>query len=540
MKIKVFLYYMFIYMCLYIFSLCFSYIEGDDAATVMYHLMGRKAEMQPPYSSYHSMFDIILSVLDAKNEPFIRGFSICISFIFGLLSLCLLAHIIFLKNGNNHKHSFYGLLLLPFIIPEVLFSSLLVNPTMISISGLLLSHIFLLKFLKNGKWTHLTFSVLLFGLGASFRWSCGFYLFILFGEYILYQANGFKEVLSKIFSKKMVFVFLMYTLSVVFFIYLSGYSPTDIYMTYSEGNSIMQRKETSLLSLGAVAITFLTPALIFLLIAGVYYDFKHATYKNGILFLIGLFPYLIIGLYPSYKYMITLIVPLILLSVSGMKLMNHKGGKVLVICTIFLPWIIGVNVTSSSAWGPGFELKNKVGNELSIDAGFNPDNFVKLNTVELVFKSGMAMPTLEGPRPLFGFSYCLFEEWKDFVYDLDLNRNESVNYAIDNNLSILQDVQHSYMTNKLIELGYMTKHKANRRIRSSKVRDFVKDTDTVTVSVLKSKNELFDIENIKSLKLKQSEVVIYTQYTNIISKLKTKYKENFSQKSAHWGILKIP
>lgn len=537
MKIKVFAYYFAIYVFLSVFTLCYIFIEGDDALTVMYHIMGRNSELQLPYSSYHSMFDSLLSFIDAQNEPLIRGFGIFISFLGGLISLCLIAHIVFLKNGSSHKNSFYGLLLLPFIIPEVLFSSLLINPSLISISFLLISHVYLLKFLKQKNWVHLVLSVLLFGLGTSFRWSCGFYLFILFGEFILAHSKSFKDALSKIVSVKTVLIFLSYISSVIMFVYVSGYTPIDVYNTFSEGSAYMGQQGFSLLSYGAVAITFLTPALLLLLIVGIYFNLKLKLYKNTILFLVGLLPYFVIGLYPSYKYMITIIVPLTLLIISGLKIIRCKLGKVLVFCVMFIPWLIGFQIDSNSAWGPGFELKNSIDSNRGINADFNPDKSININTINFGFKSGMALPTLEGPRPLFGFLYCLSKDWKQLFNDIDLNRNKALNYAIENNLDILQDVPHAYLTTKIIGMEYMTKHQSNRRVGVNKVREFINDRDTVTFFVLKNKLNLFETEKIKRLKLNKSEVVVYSLYTNIIAKLKTKYQEDFEQKSAHWGIL---
>src|SRR5262245_53212200 len=52
-------------------SLTFVYVTGGDAASIAYHLLGRNATIQPPYSVYQSFMDFILGLLP-PNEAVLR------------------------------------------------------------------------------------------------------------------------------------------------------------------------------------------------------------------------------------------------------------------------------------------------------------------------------------------------------------------------------------------------------------------------------------------------------------------------------------
>ena len=144
MKLKIYLFYFCLYVLMFFFTLNFNYIEGDDAYTVLHHALGRDRILQPTYSSYHSMFDTLLNLLKFENEIWLRYFSIGISFLFGLISLILFAHLSYIKSLNIKSSAISVLILLPFIIPEILFNSLIINPSLLSITFILAAHILLL------------------------------------------------------------------------------------------------------------------------------------------------------------------------------------------------------------------------------------------------------------------------------------------------------------------------------------------------------------------------------------------------------------
>src|SRR4051812_34368102 len=81
------LFYCFLYLLLFFFTLNFNYVEGDDAATILYHLCGRNPEIQRPYAAYNSGMDFLLQYSGLSREQDLRTFAISISFFSGLLVL---------------------------------------------------------------------------------------------------------------------------------------------------------------------------------------------------------------------------------------------------------------------------------------------------------------------------------------------------------------------------------------------------------------------------------------------------------------------
>lgn len=537
MKFKVYAYFILIYTILFVCTLSFNFIEGDDATTVLYHLLDRNLEIQKPYSAYHSMFDTLLSVLPSENEWLLRHVSIGISFLFGLLTFLSLTHLIFLKSKQQSKYAVLVLIMLPFIIPETLFSSLIVNPTLLSFTFILWSHSLLIKYLRTNHILALTLAIVCFGIGVSFRWSNGFYLFVLFGDFILNDSQIKTGQFNRARFKKSLLIFPFFVLSVILSIQVSGYSIIDIYETYSTGSAYVEHMETSYTAMFATAITFLTPAFLLLLLLGFVYCLKNKSYRNLILLCFALLPYLAVGLYPSYKYMICVLVVLVLLSIQGLSLIKKTWMMIGVALIVFLPWLIGIQIDVNSAWGPGFEVKMKT-LEYSDVNNFNPDKTIAIDNVNVVVGSGMAMPTPEGARPIYGFGTVFLKDWKDFVAQNNLERSLATQYAIDNDIDILQDVRHSIITSKLVEFGYTTDQHVNRKIGENFERAFRKSGDSVVINVFKNKNRLFKKTYIDELFQLKKTIVVYSTYSNIISKLETQHHHNFEQKGVYWGVLK--
>lgn len=541
MKAKfIYLYYLFVYILVLIFSLKFNYVEGDDASTIIHHALGRREIVQPAYSMYHSMFDIFLSIFNSTNESFLRIFSISISFSFSLLVLILLTYLVEIKFKENFRKISSFFVLLPFIIPDMLFSSLLINPYLISFSLLLLAHILFINYLKNNKIKNLIFSILLFGLGVSFRWNTSFYLFLLIGEFLITDISTFRDSINLKKIKKGIVIFSFYTISIMFFIQLSGYSLIEIYQTYKSGKEFLTNMEVSYLAMVGGSLAFLTPSFIILFSLGIFNCFKKKIYKPLFLFLFALLPFSIIGIYPLYKYLITLLFPILLIQTFGFISLKKTWQKFILTLIVFVPWVIGVQVNTNSSWGPGFDIIHK--NVLSLDNNnnnFNPDKSLKFSNIKLVFGSGTAIPTPEGPRPIYGFGKALFNDWKNLSEKIELEKNEAVNYAIKNKINILQDVNHSFISTKLLEKGYITSDPFwNENLLGYRKRVFYKGKDSIETLVPLDKKQLIKMNIFDFVNSGSKEIIIYTSYTNLIVKLKNHYKGRFIICGAYYGILK--
>ncbi|WP_323788723.1 hypothetical protein [Psychroserpens sp.] len=541
MKLKfVNVYYLILFIIVGLCALNFNYIEGDDARTILYHVFGRDANFQPPYSPYHSMMDSLLSIIKTTDEATLRIFAISLTFLCSFFILIIMSKIFEFMFKTDIKGVFAFLLLLPFIIPEMLFSSLIINPTNISFAIILTSHLFLMKYKDNQRILSLCMSVLLFGLGVSFRWSNGFYLFVLFGFYILSNVSNTTSFFLIKNVKKSFVLFPFYILAVLIWIQISGYSIVDIIDVYQNGSSYLDDKEFSLLSSVVSMISFTTPAFLIVLLIGFYHCIQRKFYTPLLLLLIASLPYFFIGFVPMYKFLITLVIPLIVILIYGYKSITNRKLRIGLLAIVFLPWVFGLQIDSNTAWGPGFEVRSITNYDIN-EHNFNPDKSTSIKDVRLVFGSGMALPTFEGPRPLLGFGMALLTGWNQFLTVNNLERESSVNYAIENNCNILQDVNHSFIITKLSEFGFNTDDKSKASNNFGIHRTFYNDTSTISIDVFKNKKELFNSQLMNSYVSKSNDrkVVIYSSYTNIITKLQSKYRSQFKQQGAFWGILTL-
>jgi hypothetical protein len=519
-------------------TLNLNYVEGDDARTILYHVFGRDTSFQPPYSPYHSMFDTILSLLSTQNETTLRVFGIVFSFVSSLMVLLFMAKICNEMISGTKLQVYWFLLVLPFVIPEMLFSSLILNPTNISFALVLLSHMFLISYLKTHTLRSIVIAIIVFGLGVSFRWSSGFYIFVLFGHFIFSDASSLKALISVERLKKSVLIFPFFVLSVVLWVQISGYSIVDIYDVFVHSSKYIEAKELSLLAVTAAAISFITPAVGLLLLLGIIYCVKTKKLFPLVLLAISILPYFTLGIIPMYKYMITTVLPLIIVLAYGFISIKKKALRYVLYAAIVVPWFIGLQIKSNTAWGPGFEVRSISNNSINT-TNFNPDKSTSIKDVSVVFGSGMAMPTSEGPRPLFGFAKVILQDWNQFITIQNNERESAVNYAIENNCNILQDVNHSFITAKLCELDYVTKDRLNASNTFGVHRTFIKEKKRVSIDVFENKKALFNSELMVAYLSINHRVVIFSSYTNIMTKLKSKYKNQFNQQGAFWGILTL-
>jgi hypothetical protein len=128
--------------------------------------------------------------------------------------------------------------------------------------------------------------------------------------------------------------------------------------------------------------------------------------------------------------------------------------------------------------------------------------------------------------------------WNDFVNFHNQGRKEAVNYSKENNCRILQDVRHAFIYSKLLELNYTTNDDYIKNVSGFYEREFVKNDSSIVVNVVQDKNMLFDKNLMGDFMNKKNKVVIYSSYSNIITKLKTVYKDKFEAKGVYWGVLR--
>jgi hypothetical protein len=453
----VFYWYVSLYFVLALTALNFNYVEGDDASTILYHLMGRNVDIQAPYSPYHSGFDFILSLLPV-NETILRVFSICVSYIFGFMSLYLLRVVVLRLIPKDNKLFWF---ILPFIIPEILFHSLLYNPTNVAFSFTLLSFIQLSNYLKNSKIGSLIFASILFGIGMPFRWSIVMIIFTFLSLIII----KFSEIKSS--KKNLISIGLYLSLSAVFTIitlYVTGYTLLDFFNVFIWGKNYNDHAERSLLSLIATGAAFFTPGLFSLLVTGIYFFIKKYGLKMSLSLLLPLIPIIVLGFFPSYKFLIH-ILPLIIflaylafISIKDIKILKYS-----ILFLVFLPWLAGLQLeVNGISYGPGFCSKICIDQDQLSSNETNLDKRAGIKAIKPSLKGGLLMPTLEGPRPLYGYFSVLFlREWYTEIEKFYLERKHAISIVEKDpeKCILIQDRKTAYLQNDLYRLGYCSNSK---------------------------------------------------------------------------------
>jgi hypothetical protein len=532
----IFGFYFLLFVYLYFFTLNFNYVEGDDASTILYHLCGRNSQIQQPYASYNSGLDFLLEISNLHSEESLRSFAVLVSFVSGLIVLCLF--VVFLNvffdstEKVTAKSKFYFCLVLPFIVPDIIFHSLIVNSAYISFVFLLSSLILFVKFLKTNRNLFLYFSTMLFAIAIPFRWTMLIALPLYMGFALYYHPIQY-------YSKNTLLLFLKIGLAngigvilALFFIYITGYNLEDFYNTVVSTTGYIENSEKSALAFLATGSAFLTPSLLFLILMGcigIYkINKKRSKYGVSILSLVifCISPCFVVGFFPSYKFLITLFPMLLLVMVIGFDyLSNRKPLLIAFLILVIAPWFIGIQLDAKGTFcGPGFELNTKkTTGTHSIEE--NPDERVKIEGLNLKLDSGFYLPMLEGPRPLYGYFYVLLANgWKNQINLFTQERQKIVDILIrDKNVVYIQDRKTAYVQCDLYRSGLSTK---TDFIESKDViyRNFRNEKKSITIYVVPdncSKTEW--MENY--FKTSNKMVIYRSTYSNEILKLQ-KNKEN--------------
>jgi hypothetical protein len=525
-------FYFFIFGYLFFFTLNCNYIEGDDASTILYHLIGRNPEIQKPYAPYNSGFDFILEYSGLTTELSLRNFSFLVSFVTGFLTLVLFA--LFLETlykdseiiKSKERLIFY--LLLPFIIPDILFHSLVLNSTNISLVFILLSLIYFIKFIRNQRIGLLILSMVLFAISIPFRWTMLIVLPLYIGLFLYFYP------LQKYAKQTWRLLFMIMIANVgglllaLCLIGVTGYDFTDILKTISGTTDYMEKSEISVLAMLASGTAFLTPAFLLLILFSGFKIWKENNLKNKTMFrfsgclLLSISPFVLLGFYPLYKYSISLMPIILMLCVFGLSYaMQNKWRKIIFITALILPWIIGVQIDATGTFcGPGFELnthKTKA-DHITFSSGNNPDSRIKIEKVRLAFDSGFYMPMPEGPRPMYGYLYVLFGgDWKNQIAIFTNERREMFDYLQKyKNAAYFQDRMSAYFSCDLYRNGFTTK--TNFIIKDGcQQRVFKKEQHTIVLKVVPENNKVKWISAY--FKDSQVPVVYRSSYSTDILKL---------------------
>ena len=529
MKKNIFIFIVFYFIAIglivYFTALTFHYIEGDDASTILYHLMGRNKAIQLPYAAYHSMFDYILCFLP-RNESILLSFSMLLSYIFSFILIILLAYYTYkyinIKNANNdeniNKYILYFLLIIPFLIPEFIFFGLLYNPTVIGMSLLIGSY---LLFLNNKSWKNRLLCILLFGIGISFRWNLA-----MFG--VTFIVELIWEIVQKDNTKNNIINNVLFVLGLILspflFIYISGYSPKDFFEILLWGKSYVDKIDFSLFSFLGCGASMFTPLFIILFILGIIRQIVTKDFKILILLVCNEIPLLLFktGLLP--KMLITLFPFILIICCTGFIYLVKNRNYIInsiVVFLLFVPWFVGVNINvDNTLWGPGFEKKTTLAkHNYESNNSRNPNKRLKNMKVKMKINGGFAIPTPEGARPFWGYFYVIFGgQWKQMFVNFYEEMDNSINFSKRTNSYLILDTRFSYIQCILFKKGYKCNTKfITDSSQNIYYRKFISGTDSVIIITPLNKN--IDINWLSSLKNVKDSTSVYVSNTNAIINL---------------------
>ncbi|WP_310557722.1 hypothetical protein [Flavobacterium sp.] len=530
----IFGFYFLLFLYFYFFTLNFNYVEGDDASTILYHLCGRNSQIQQPYATYNSGLDFLIEISSLHSEASMRTFAVLLSFVSGFIILLLLAVFldIFFDDVEkvDAKNKFYFYFLLPFIVPDLIFHSLIINSAYISFVFLLSSLIIFIKFLKTNRNLFLYLSTLLFGLSIPFRWTMLIALPLYMGFALYYNPIEY-------YSKKVWLLFLKICVANVVgvmlafgFIYITGYNLEDIYNTIIFSVGYIESNEKSTLALLATASAFLTPSLIFLVLFGFITIYKKSKSRPKYclsmlgLIVLSILPCFVVGFFPSYKFLITLFPMLLILMCIGFdSILNKKLPLIGFLLLVIFPWFVGIQLDVKGTFcGPGFELNTKKEESSLLP---NPNQSIKIDRVNLKLDSGFYLPMLEGPRPLYGYFYVLFGNgWKNQITLFTKERQKTLEILInDKNVVYIQSRKTAYFQCDLYQKGFSTQTGFTEG-KNIQYRNFKNKNSSITVNVVPdncSKNEWIE----HYFKTDKNVIIYSSSQSNEILKLQ-KNKEN--------------
>jgi hypothetical protein len=481
----VLLFYTALFLLVYLLALNVNYVEGDDATTVLYHLCGRNAQIQPPYAAYNSGFDFLLRAA-GNPETSLRHVAVLASFIGGWLSLCLVALLIDgLASDKPARMRFGFLLALPFLIPDFIFHSLIVNSVNISFAFALAGLILFVRFWSDKRWWVFLVSALLLGLAIPFRWSM-LTIFPVFYAIVIYRNRG---SLFRALAVTALHSALALCLG-IFFIYLSGYGPKAIVSTIFWGRNFMSASDRSVTGLVATGSAFFTiPFLLVLAVGFARRKTVREWLRFAALLLLPAMPYFVLGFFPSFKYMISVVPVLLLIALDGYaSVCGNRYLRTAFYLSIIGIWLVGIRVyATGTTAGPGFgqTIEGKV-TQSEINEK-NADRRVHVKSAAPTFGGGFYMPTPEGPRPLFGYFSVIFGGgWKGEIQAFTDERDADFDLiGRDPRPMLLQDRRTAFMQCDLFRRGYVAGKPFQPDAKTGfEYRDFVGPEDTIRLYVI--------------------------------------------------------
>lgn len=534
----------------YVRSLTFVYVEGDDASSIAYHLLGRNEDLQPAYPAYQGMMDKLLSFLP-PDEGLLRHVSMLTTGIAGIFMVILILILVFewIACENILPKKWLIAIILLLAAPELFFFGLVYSPTWVAMCFLLTAHLILRRAARNAsrldfsdkkQITYIILSFLLFGFGVSFRWNTILYMGVIVVDMVLFQPDTSKP-LSPHLKKRIRFGVLWIfsaMMSSIIMIFISGYGYADFIDTFgiiafvvNQSGAISAGPGTPLkeviLNAALTLSPMFTPAFGLLTMLG-FIIFVRRRDPLTLVILVGVLGMLPFAKSGVPKFIITSLPVFVLCFVQGLiTIWNGVGrgqGKLGINLTLFVlllaPWILGLRVArGGTAYGPSFEIRSY--DYIDTTGGMQ---------FSVILNSGAAFPTPEGQRPLYGYGYTLVGgDWREFVLKKDAERTAVIQYAISSGYPIVTtNWSPDFYLDKLYAMGFKTSNSYLDSEQYFTQRDFI-NSEHQLVTLLNRNVEEGDANDLVMHlfdPIIKSDKVVITGYSSVMRFLYTYYSKD--------------
>ena len=329
-------------------------------------------------------------------------------------------------------------------VPELSYLGLGYAPSLIAICLVVSAHL-LLRSLSASTVIparRILLSLFLFGLGVSFRWNVLTYGLVIFAD--LASDPRFGPGLRDRIAPAALWGFLALLASLVM-IGLSGYGLSTILAAFPRAAYVFNQAGTlapglasslldALQNTAITLTTLLTPALVLLAAVGLFRTIRKRSPLGWVISagFAGALPWLGSGV---PKFLIVCMPVLLLSFVLGMDSLwsysRERFSKLvlpaIILLALLFPWLVGVRIDRPEiAWGPAFERK--------------PFDYkeVEGTSLRLSLGPGLAFPTPEGPRALYGHAYVLFGGgWKRFILEDAAERTHAITSTLEDEIPLV-------------------------------------------------------------------------------------------------------
>lgn len=445
----------------YFQSLSFVYIEGDDATIVAYHALGRNSQLQPVYSPYNSMLDAFLTVLPPR-EDIVRITAMTLTAVSAPVFFFLMMLLAFdwcTEIGQPPKWALVAAMLLA--VPEFYYLAMVLTPSIIAMALLVGAHLIVRRATartRSPAWGSFTASLLLFGIGAAFRWDTVTYGATIAADLFLRAGDRSKHGQPAV-RDRLWLSFGWGALAGVTWLVVLMFNGWDLksILHISLANGPVESLDWKMAL--SRAQTLFTPAFTLLSAVG-YYILLRRKHPLAIIAPLAILPVAKFALYGVPKWFITATPSLVACAVVGFCLFwKRPAQRYAMLGLLLLPWLIGLRWSYGGiAWGPGFELQ--------------PYDHIARNTsfFSPTVGAGMAIPTPEGPRPLFGHAWVLLGEWKRFVNEYSSEVDAAVVDSIEAGVPLLLHTEgQGWIVSTYSSHGYFTKDSQWRTIGDNSI-----------------------------------------------------------------------